>query len=174
MMETLGIVTRRPRIVVAQAERANPLYLAYKHNWEFHPVAAKPTLASAIQIGNPVSINKAIRTLKKYDGIVEQASESELADAAARADRTGMFNCPHTGVALAVLLKLIDQKKIGPKERVVVVSTANGLKFTDFKVAYHDKKLEGVPAQYANHPVELPNDYDTVRKALDQLGTRSA
>ena len=23
-----------------------------------------------------------------------------------RADRTGMFNCPHTGVALAVLIKL--------------------------------------------------------------------
>jgi threonine synthase len=169
MMETLGIATRRPRIVVAQAERANPLYRAFKANWEFHPVAARPTLASAIQIGNPVSINKAIRTLKKYDGIVEQASEAELADAAARADRTGMFNCPHTGVALAVLLKLIEQKKIGAKERVVVVSTANGLKFTDFKVAYHDKKLEGMAAPYANRPVELPNDYDAVRRALDAL-----
>ena len=65
--------------------------------------------------------DKAIRTLKKYNGIVEQASEQELADAAARADRTGMFNCPHTGVALAVLLKLVQRREIGPKERVVVV-----------------------------------------------------
>src|SRR3954453_5583788 len=32
MMETLGITSKRPRIVVAQAERANPLYLAYKNN----------------------------------------------------------------------------------------------------------------------------------------------
>ena len=31
-------------------------------------------------------------------GIVEEASEEELMDAAARADLTGMFNCPHTGV----------------------------------------------------------------------------
>ena len=106
MMEALGITRQRPRIVVAQAERANPLYLAYQNNWEFHPVAARPTLASAIQIGNPVSVKKAIRTLQKYSGVVEQASEAELADAAARADRTGMFNCPHTGVALAVLEKL--------------------------------------------------------------------
>ena len=44
---------------------------------------------------------------RSYDGIVEQATEQELADAAAEADRTGMFNCPHTGVALAVLKKLV-------------------------------------------------------------------
>jgi threonine synthase len=59
-------------------------------------MTAQPTLASAIQIGNPVSIDKAIRTLQQFDGIVEQATESELAEAPARADRTGMFNCPHT------------------------------------------------------------------------------
>ena len=91
----------------------------------------------------------------------------EAADAPGRATCGASHSI--TGVALAVLLKLIDQKKIGPKERVVVVSTANGLKFTDFKVAYHDKKLEGMAAPYANRPVELPNDYDAVRRALDSL-----
>ena len=75
-------------------------------------MTAQPTLASAIQIGNPVSIGKAIRALQRYDGIVEQATESELADAAARADRTGMFNCPHTGVALAALEKLVARGEI--------------------------------------------------------------
>ena len=74
--------------------------------------AAQSTLASAIQIGNPVSIRKAIRTLQRYDGIVEQATEAELADASAAADRTGMFNCPHTGVALAVLEKLAARGEI--------------------------------------------------------------
>ena len=34
---------------------------------------------------------------QETDGIVEEASEEELMDAAARADLTGMFNCPHTG-----------------------------------------------------------------------------
>ena len=167
MMETLGLTTKRPRIVVAQAEAANPLYLAYRNDWEFHPVTAKPTVASAIQIGNPVSVCKAIRTLKKYDGVVEQATESELADAAARADRTGMFNCPHTGVALAVLIKLRERRQIGASERVVVISTANGLKFTDFKTAYHEDATPGVVPAHANRPVNLPNDYDAVRRAID-------
>lgn len=169
MMESLGLISKRPRIIVAQAAAANPLYLAYKNKWEFHPVVAKPTLANAIQIGNPVSIQKAIRTLQKFQGIVEQATETELADAAARADRTGMFNCPHTGVALAALIKLLQRGEIDRNEKVVVISTANGLKFTDFKVGYHARSLAGVAADYANPPVELPNDYDAVRRALDKL-----
>ncbi|HEX9578123.1 MAG TPA: threonine synthase [Myxococcales bacterium] len=167
MMEAVGITKKRPRIVVAQAQAANPLYLAYQKNWEFHPVQAKPTLASAIQIGNPVSVAKAIRTLRKYDGMVEQASESELADAAARADKTGMYTCPHTGVALAVLIKLAERKIIQRRERVVVISTASGLKFTEFKVRYHEGALEGIAAPYANRPLELPNDYEAVRRAVD-------
>ena len=93
MMRDLGLITKLPRIVVAQAERANPLYRSYLNNFEtFEPIQAQKTLASAIQIGNPVSIQKAIRTLKQFNGIVEQATEEELADAAALGDRTGMFN----------------------------------------------------------------------------------
>lgn len=166
MLEALGITSKRPRIVVAQAEAANPLYRAYQRGWAFEPITARPTLASAIQIGNPVSVRKAIRTLERYDGMVEQASEQELADAAAEADLTGMFNCPHTGVALAVLKKLVARGDILAGERVVVISTANGLKFTDFKIGYHDEMLAGITSRHANHPLELPNDYDAVVQAL--------
>ena len=85
MMHELGLIQKLPRICVAQAAAANPLYRAYKAGWDtFEPLTAKPTLASAIQIGNPVSVKKAIRTLEKFDGVVEQATEAELADAAAR------------------------------------------------------------------------------------------
>ena len=64
-------------------------------------------------------------------------ARTELADAAARADMTGLFNCPHTGVALAALEKLVARGEIKRSDRVVVISTATGLKFTDFKIAYH-------------------------------------
>jgi threonine synthase len=172
LMQELGIINRLPRICLAQAESANPLYLSYKKGFEsFESVVPKSTLASAIQIGNPVSVRKAIRTLQKFNGVVEQASEIELADAAARADATGMFNCPHTGVALAALEKLIGAGTIKRSETVVVISTANGLKFTDFKVGYHEQKLPGlVNYKHANDPILLANDYlpvrDAVRRAL--------
>ncbi len=167
LMFELGLITRKPRICLAQAEAANPLYLAYKKGYDaFEAILAKPTEASAIRIGNPVSIRRAIRTLKRYEGVVEQASESELAEAAAAADRTGTFCCPHTGVALAALTKLVKQGLIQKRDRVVVISTASGLKFTDFKVRYHENRIEGVQSRQPNQPVALPNDYDAVKRAV--------
>ena len=159
MMQALGLVNRLPRICVAQAERANPLYLSFQNDFKtFEPITARPTLATAIQIGNPVSVKRAIRTLQKFDGVVEQATEQELADEAARADRTGMFNCPHTGVGLAALRKLVEKKIIRASDRVVVISTAHGLKFADQKAAYHMGTLEGIKPTHRNKPVELPAD----------------
>jgi threonine synthase len=167
LLYELGLIRQLPRIAVAQAERANPLYLAYSRGFDrLEPVFARETLASAIRIGNPVSYERAVRTLQRFDGVVEQASEDELADAAARADLTGMFADPHTGVALAVLEKLARAGTIDPAQRVVVISTANGLKFTDFKVQYHEAALDSVTTRNANRPHELPADFDAVRRAV--------
>ncbi|MEW6777138.1 MAG: threonine synthase [Bdellovibrionota bacterium] len=167
LMKELGMISKLPKVCCAQAEHANPLYTSFKKGWaDLVPVQAKKTLASAIQIGNPVSFKKAVRTLQAFDGIVEQASEQELADASARCDRTGTFNCPHTGVGLAALLKLLKRGEIKKKERVIVISTAHGLKFTEFKVGYHRKQLDDVKPSFANAPIEVPNRYDDVRRAV--------
>jgi len=169
LMKSLGVIDRLPRILCAQAARANPLYLSYQTGFqEYHPVSAGKTAASAIQIGNPVSYDRAVRVLREVNGIVEQASEQELADACAQADRTGLYTCPHTGVALAALFKAIDRGEIHAQDRVVVISTAHGLKFTDFKVAYHDAALADVVSRYAKPPLELPADVRLVRQAIDQ------
>jgi threonine synthase len=137
----VGLIARKPRICCAQAEAANPLYLSYRRGFEvFEPIAARPTLASAIQIGNPVSYEKAISALRRYDGVVEQASEAELAE---------------------------------KSDRVVVISTAHGLKFVEFKVHYHEMQLEGVASENPNPPIELPARYETVRdEMLRQIDLR--
>jgi threonine synthase len=173
MMRDLGLISKLPRICVAQAENANPFYRSYLKNFEqFEPVTAQKTLASAIQIGNPVSIRKAIATLQRFDGVVEQASESELAEETARADRTGMFNCPHTGVALAALRKLVKRKVIRSHERVVVISTANGLKFADQKIAYHAGTLAGIQPSQQNRPIELSADPKQISDAISHYVER--
>src|SRR5262249_42480309 len=96
-------------------------------------------------------------------------TEEELCDASARADRTGLFSCPHTGVALAALEKLVARGEIKKNDRVIVISTASGLKFPEFKTAYHTGEMQGMSLRYANPPVELPNDYDAVRRAFDRM-----
>lgn len=169
MMRDLGLIEKLPRIVCAQAERANPLYFSYRNNFEtFESLKAQTTLASAIQIGNPVSVRKAIKILKQFDGIVEQATEAELAEAVAHADQTGLFNCPHTGVALATLLKLVKRKEIQRNDQVIVISTATGLKFPEFKISYHENTLADIESRYANSPIELDPDYDAIRRVIDR------
>ena len=173
MMRDLGLIQKLPRIAVAQAEHANPLYRSFLTHFEsFAPVQAQRTLASAIQIGNPVSYKRAIRVLKAFDGVVEQASENELADEAARADRTGMFNCPHTGVALAALRKLVERKVIRSNQRVAVISTAHGLKFADQKTAYHLGQISGVRSTHANRPVEVQADLRLVNDAIHRYAEK--
>jgi threonine synthase len=158
-----GIIKKKPRICVAQAERANPLYRSFQTGFaRFEPIVAEETAASAIRIGNPVSVHRAIATLQRYDGIVEQASETELSEAAAKGDRTGMFNCPHTGVALAALEKLIARKIVKDRDRVIVVSTAHGLKFADFKAAYH----AGQAGRHTNQPIRVEPTAHAVRSAI--------
>lgn len=162
----LGLISRLPRIAVAQAERANPLYRAFKERRDVAPIPAQQTLASAIQIGNPVSARRAMKVLRELDGVVEQASEAELSEAAAQADREGAFACPHTGVALAALKKLAKDGTIAPGSRVAVISTAHGLKFTEFKVGYHRGTLAGIDSALANPPIELPAKVEAVRDEL--------
>jgi threonine synthase len=170
LMHELGLIDQLPRIVCAQTERANPLFLSYQTGFqEFKPVQARSTLASAIQIGDPVSYERAVKTLKKFNGIVEQVSEDEIANAAALADRTGLYACPHTGVALGALLKLLERGQISTDERVVVISTAHGLKFSRFKVDYHNQNLDSVVARFHNLPVELDPDYDAVVAEVDRF-----
>ena len=167
MFHDLGLIDKLPRLVCAQADRADPLYRSYKKGFKtFDSIQAKTTLASAIQIGDPVSYKKAIRALQAFDGIVEEATESELANAVGRANRTGLLCCPHTGVALAVLEKLVERGEIKKKDRVVVISTANGLKFTDFLFKYHTDQLKGIQSEYAFSPVELTAKYEDVRNAI--------
>jgi threonine synthase len=169
MMRELGLIDRLPRIACAQAAHANPLYLSYLGGFEeYRPVPAEKTLASAIQIGAPVSYERAVKVLRAFDGVVEEASEDELAHAAAQADRAGLYSCPQTGVALAVLFKLIERGDVRPDHRVVVISTAHGLKFTGFKVGYHDRTLKDVTARLANPPLELPADARVVRQTIEE------
>lgn len=164
MLYELGLVNSLPRIAVAQAEAANPLYLSFKRNFaDFAPITAGETQASAIRIGNPVSVKKAIHTLKEFNGVVEQASEAELADAAALGDRGGLLVDPHTGVALAAFQKLKKTGVIKNNDSVCVISTAHGLKFADFKINYHSPASS---SPHKNLPVDLAASVSAVKDAV--------
>ncbi len=173
LLQDLDIIDRMPRLVAAQAENANPLYQSYRTNFtDLKPVRAKATTASAIQIGNPVSYDKAVQAIQASQGVVASVKEHELANAAALSDLSGLYACPHTGVALGALVQLTARGEIQRHDRVIVVSTAHGLKFTQFKLAYHENSLQEVESTWPNPPLELPADLSTVHDAVAQVLAR--
>jgi threonine synthase len=69
-------------------------------------------------------------------------------------------------VALAVLEKLASRGTVKRGHRVVVVSTAHGLKFSDFKVGYHAGALADVEARFVNPSVKVPAALPAVQEAI--------
>src|SRR3989344_386300 len=159
----LGIIKKRPRIAGVETTSANPLYASYKNNWAaLKPVKAKTTVASAIQIGNPVSFKKAVRELKYFDGVVEQVTDKELLDAKAVVDASGISVCPNSGAALAGLKKLAAKGVIKRNDEVVVILTAHGAKFSKAVIDYH----RGKKGKFSNPPKIINANLKAVENAL--------
>lgn len=168
LVERLAGVPRRTKLLVGQVETANPFYRSFLKDFASREdVTAGETAATAIRIGAPVSFDRAVKALRRCGGRVTQASEDALADAAALADTCGQFLCPQTAAALAGIRQAVSEGRIGPADRVVLVSTAHGLKFGEFKVSYHEGMLPGANSRRANRVVESDASADAVRRALD-------
>ncbi|MFH1731672.1 MAG: threonine synthase [Planctomycetota bacterium] len=159
----LGVIDRKPRLVGVEAEHANPVYVSYVDGFsELKPITAKKTVASAMQIGDPVSFKKAVRELRYFDGLMEQASETEIMDAKAIIDRSGVPACPNSAAAVAGLRKLRDKDVVTKSDKVVVVLSAHGSKFSG---AANDYYLDE-QSEFSNLPVTVEPTADAVEEAL--------
>ena len=137
-LHDLGIINKMPRLAGIQTEAASPLHTSYINGFaDLIPQKAKPTKASAIQIGDPVSFKKAIRELKTFNGVVESVSEIELMDWKAKIDQLGISICPNSSVAVAGSMKLKEKNIIKENEDIIVMLTAHGTKFSNTSVEYH-------------------------------------
>ncbi|MGM0442785.1 MAG: threonine synthase [Fibrobacterota bacterium] len=182
-LKAAGIIKKAPRIAVIQAEGANPLYTAWgKKEQHLTPVSAK-TRATAIKIGNPVSFDKSWYAVESTQGIVEQVTESEIAQAKANIGADGVGSEPASAATVAGVRKLVHRGVISPDETAVCILTGHLLKDPDYTVEYHLDELYHDPdrtnkvrgtekidtGRYRNVPVKLPADMDTIIKHIATL-----
>ncbi|MEE8408386.1 MAG: pyridoxal-phosphate dependent enzyme, partial [Myxococcota bacterium] len=166
MLCDAGLTDRMPRVLCAQAESANPLFRSFENGFApLQPMTAEPTQATAIRIGNPVSFEKAVAALEATDGVVDSVTEEALAETARIADESGLYVCPHTAVALAATRRQRDTGLIPAGASVVVVATAHGLKFTEFKSAVVGDRVAGASSGAVRAPIDVADDFAAVRAA---------
>jgi threonine synthase len=139
------------KILGCQSEAANPLAKSWNSakgqgngdssapldKWKdcYKPVTVGETTATAARIGDPVSRDKVMREITISGGAMQIAAERDLNEAVSICGKDGYFVCPQTGIALAGVRNARKQAWIKGGSRVVVVSTATGLKFTDSAAA---------------------------------------
>ena len=136
----LGLITELPKILSVQATGANPFFNYWKSKI-LQPAKKPYTLATAINIGDPVNIDKAIRTITKTNGSVIQVSDKEILDAKAVIDSAGIGCEPASATTLAGIKNLLEDGTILKTESVVAVLTGHILKDPQIIIDYHSGSI---------------------------------
>lgn len=166
-MFEVGLIDRMPRLAIVQAEGANPLYRHFRAGFRsFEPVNAQ-TIATAIKIGNPVNLRKAIRTLEWTGGVVEQVSDGQIMDAKAVIDGAGIGCEPASACSVAGTRKLVENGTIKRGDTVLAVLTGNVLKDPEATIGYHADQLAGIAPKYRNRILQAEDDVDDIIRLLD-------
>lgn len=145
--ERMGKSMKRPRMMGFQATGAAPIV-------EGRPIQQPETIATAIRIGNPASWKQAEAARDESGGVIKAVTDDEIMDAYRRiATSEGLFIEPASAASLAGLIKLAPDNDYS-RARIVCVFTGHGL------------KDPGLPAKYAEAPLQLPAELESVQRAL--------
>lgn len=126
-----GWINKSPRIASIQASGANPFYQSYKEGFVRKHTVTANTIATAIQIGNPVNYSKAKRSIIETQGVVEQVTDEEIMAAKNQIDRSGIGCEPASATSLAGVKKLATNGVIKSTDHVVCILTGHILKDPD-------------------------------------------
>ncbi len=161
-LHQLGLINKMPRLAIIQAEGANPLAKHYKEGFKtFQPVKAE-TIATAIKIGNPVNLQKAIRTLEWTGGVVEEVTDQQIMDAKAMVDGVGIGCEPASACSVAGTKKLVERGIIKAGDTVVGVLTGHVLKDPEATIGYHADQLDNIVPTYRNVMQQVDDNIDEI------------
>ncbi len=140
----LGWIDKMPRLIGVQAEGSAAMYKAWKEGIDpskMEPIDAQ-TVADSISAGLPRDRVKAMRAVTETGGAYITVSDEEIIAAIPKlAQLSGVFAEPAAAAAYAGLLKAAGQGMFSADERIVVLSTGNGLK----DIASAQKSVQQAP-----------------------------
>ena len=160
----LGLIDSMPRLAAVQASGAAPFAQSFRDEFrERHKVRAE-TVATAIRIGDPASYDRAVRAIRQTNGVVIDLPDSEILDAKAVVDSSGVGCEPASAASVAGARALAALGMIGRGDTVVAVLTGHILKDSDILLQYH--RETDPPPSLSNPPLEIDADLGAVERVL--------
>lgn len=162
-LKQMGFIEKVPRVVVVQAEGANPFYRTLAAGSpELIAVESPSTEATAIRIGHPANWKKARRVLEWTGGMCESVSDQEIFEAKSVLAEDGVGCEPASAATIAGVRKLCRAGKIERHADVVAVLTGHQLKDTDYVMRHRSE------VQESGQRLRVEPDLDALRRALEQ------
>lgn len=133
-MEALGwIGERRPRMVAVQAAGCAPIVRAYlegKNHAE--PFENAHTVASGLRVPVAIGDYLMLQAVRDSGGTALAVTDDEMLAAMRElASAEGVFTAPEAAATVAVLPRLIESGAVTPEDRVLLLLTGAGMKYTD-------------------------------------------
>ncbi len=137
-LKKFGFIENVPKIVIVQAEGANPLARLWRSGGrELQAVRQPETIATAIRIGNPRSWKKALQAIEFTGGLVLDVTDDEIGEAKAMIGRDGIGCEPASATTLAGIRKLTAEGRIERDAVIAAVLTGHALKDTEYIIKSH-------------------------------------
>jgi threonine synthase len=129
-LAALGWIERVPRMVAAQAARANAITRAWREGTDVRPLQIGYTVAEGLAAGDPGRKGAwTLRVLRELDGLAGDAEDDEILAAQQLLARTEGIWAGPTGVAtLAVVKNLLAHGQLDPAQSLCLIVSETGLK----------------------------------------------
>ncbi|MFA5976119.1 MAG: threonine synthase [Elusimicrobiota bacterium] len=143
-----GRSRRLPKMWGFQASGAAPIVRG-------HPVEHPETIATAIRIGNPASLQGALAARDESKGLIDEVTDDDILEAYRfLAAREGIFCEPASAASVAGLIKTAQKGMLKAGQTIVCTLTGHGLKDPDTATKVHQLPVPVIP------------EMDTVLKAM--------
>ncbi|MBI4446557.1 MAG: threonine synthase [Acidobacteria bacterium] len=133
-MEELGwIGSKRPRMVVVQAQGCAPIVKAFEEKKDSaEPWPSPKTFAAGIRVPKALGDFLMLRILRESKGTAVAVSDVLILESIYEVgSREGLFFAPEGAACVVALKKLLQNGWITPSETVVLFNTGSGTKYLD-------------------------------------------
>lgn len=160
-LKEMAFIEKVPRVLVIQAEGANPFYrMVSAGSPEIIPADQPRTEATAIRIGRPANWKKALRVLEWSRGFCESVTDEEIFEAKRVLSEDGVGCEPASAATVAGVRKLVRAGKIERHADIVCVLTGNQLKDTEYIMRHRSEGEE------SRQRLRVEPSLDALRRAI--------
>ncbi len=159
-----GMIDRLPKIIVGQTAAADTLVRWQESEYEkYEPKEYKETIASAMNINDPVSFPRIKKLFTQFDIHFYRVSENDIQRTWAEFTRAGANICPQSAVVLNAVLQAKEAGLVKKEDVVVSISTASSIKFAEAGIVHHKN---GKKEDFVNPYLVIEGNVEALEKSL--------